>query len=153
MKGKMAAHILSAEDPLTLVEFLTNTEYDENDIVPILTIFLRTKRNNDPMGDTLYSKIVGIQKKIWKMKNTSLGTTMSDPRKMWMAGSSVAQIVQQCDISVGHFCKEALRMKDLLTQIADTCTNIGDFELHDTIARQNSKLQRGLPFLSSSFLH
>lgn len=153
MKGKMAAHILSAEDPLTLVEFLTNTEYDENDIVPILTIFLRTKRNNDPMGDTLYSKIVGIQKKIWKMKNTSLGTTMIDPMKMWMAGSSVAQIVQQCDISVGHFCKEALRMKELLTQIADTCTNIGDFELHDTIARQNSRLQRGLPFLSSSFLH
>ena len=45
--GKMAARILSANDPLTMVEFLTNVEYDIDDLVPLLTIFLRQKRNND----------------------------------------------------------------------------------------------------------
>ena len=152
LKGKMAAGILCPDDPLTLIEFLTTNEYDPDDIVPLLTCFLRKKKHSDTCSNKTYQHMVKLQKQIWTLKNETLGTTMIVPMRLWMSGKSVAHIVQQCDISVGHFCKEALRMKEMLTQITDACHKIGNFELENMVAEQNVKLQRGLPFLQSSFL-
>ena len=152
MKGKMAAGVLSPDDPLTLVEFLTKNEFNHQELVPLLTCFLRRKRNNDPPGNETYRNIVKLQKGIWKRKNETLGTTMIEPMKLWMSGHSVSYIVEQCDISAGHFCKEALRMKELLSQITNVCEKIGNVELECLCKHQNEKMQRGLPFLQSSFL-
>ena len=152
IKGKMAAGVLSPDDPLTLIEFLTKNEFKQEDLVPLLTCFLRKKRNNEPQGNNDYNKIVELQKEIWKLKNETLGTTMMEPMRMWMNGHSVSYIVQNSDISVGHFCKEALRMKELLSQVSETCAKIGNYELENIFVKNNEKLQRGLPFLESSFL-
>lgn len=151
-KGKMAAGVLSPDDPLTMIEFLTQNDYDENDIIPLLTCFLRQKKNNEPMGSADFTKIVKLQKNIWTLKNETLGSSMMKPMRMWMNGHSVLDIVENTDISAGHFCKEALRMKELLTQVADACAKVGNFELEKLMTEKNQKLQRGLPFLQSSFL-
>ena len=152
IKGKMAAGVLCTEDPLTLVEFITQAEYSEEELIPILTCFLRKKKNDDPSGSKIFQNIVRIQKNIWTLKNHSLGTTMIHPMQMWMNGHSVTDIVNSCDISVGHFCKEALRMKELLSQLVDVCHIIGNTRLEELFMKQNKKLQRGLPFLPSSMI-
>ena len=152
LKGKMAAGVLSTDDPLTLIEFITQNSFEHSELIPLLTCFLRQKKNNDPPGPSSYRKIVTIQKNMWKLKNETLGTTMIEPMRLWMSGHSVSHIVENCDISVGHFCKEALRMKELLSQLSDTCAKVGNVELEQICRTQNEKLQRGLPFLQSSFL-
>jgi len=152
LKGKMAAGVLSTEDPLTLVEFITQAEYSTAELVPLLTCFLRKKRKQDPPGPDTYKVMVRLQKAIWTVKNETLGTTMIHPMTMWMKGHSVADIVDSCDISVGHFCKEALRMKEMLRQLMDVCKTIGNVELEQLFREQNAIMERGLPFLPSSMI-
>jgi len=152
LKGKMAAGVLSTEDPLTLIEILTRNEYSEEDVIPTLTSFLRKKRHNEPAGNKLYQKAVNIQKDIWKLKNETLGTSMIYPMQLWFAGHPVSYIVQNCDISVGHFCKEALRMKELISQLINTSNLVGNTELETLFQKKNEQLQRGLPFIQSTFL-
>ena len=96
--------------------------------------------------------MITLQKQIWKLKTETLGTSMMIPMKLWMDGHSVAYIVEHCNISTGHFCKEALRMKELLTQIIKVAKNIGNIELVNKCTCENKKLQRGLPFIESIFL-
>lgn len=152
VKGKMAAGVLSPDDPLTLIEFITQNNFEHSELIPLLTCFLRQKKYSDPPGSDAYQNIVNIQKNIWTRKNETLGTTMMEPMKLWMSGHSVSYIVNHCDISAGHFCKEALRMKELLSQLKETCAKVGNTELETICEEQNSRLQRGLPFLQSSFL-
>ena len=77
---------------------------------------------------------------------------MIEPMRLWLKGYSVVYIVNCSDISVGHFCKECLRMKELLSQIRDVCNDIGNYELRDKIEHQKTILEKGLPFIPSSMI-
>ena len=74
------------------------------------------------------------------------------PTYLWMKGKYVSEIVQETTISPGHFCKEILRVSELLQQLEDAAKVIGDIDLEDLCSECNRLIKHGLPYVKSMYL-
>ena len=83
-----------------------------------------------------------------------LGSWMIQPLLLWLgpAQASVAHIVEHTDVAAGHFCKELLRVDELLRQMRDAADIAGDPALAAMSDAGRDALVRGLPFTPSFFL-
>ena len=158
LRGKLAAGIVAANDPLTLIQawtagLLPRTPLAE--FVAGLTPFLaQRKTQQEGTEDPLYVKLAALQHQIWQGEETEmrLGSWMLGPMRQWMAGDSILAITLESEVAAGHLCKELQRMQELLRQLADAAEQAGDCELQQICPQASAALTRGLPFVPSLFL-
>ena len=153
-KGRMSAALLAPNDALSLVECWFNNLIPKtpDTFLATLSCFLCQRRHNQPETGLFinnFHKLEETQSNTHPLKNPNLGTSMINPVMLWMKGCFVSDIVQQTDISPGHFCKEILRLAELLRQLKDAAVTIGDPDLVDLCAATENKMKRGLPFVES----
>ena len=152
--GRLVPCIVGCDDPLTLAYAWTSNAI-RRDSVEIfcasLSVFLQNKRYGEP-DDTrgVIAPLQELQEKVSGEEN--LGTAMIEPMVLWCEGHSVAKIVGMTDAPVGHVCKTVQRLSQLLEQLEDAGTRIGDRELSMLCAQSQKKVKRGLPFVDSIYI-
>ena len=153
-KGRMAATLLAPDDPLAVVECWYNGRIpkDPERFLATLSCFLCQRRHNQPTKGLLihqFRELQETQETIHPSQPSTLGTLMIAPCVLWMRGRYVSDIVRETEISAGHFCKEILRLVELVRQLSAAADVVGDPELANICARVTKNMTRGLPFLES----
>jgi len=153
--GRMVPSLVGCDDPLSLVVAWTSNAIPRDSealFAAGLSCFLMNKRNNQPADSRgIYDSLCKIQESV--SGEVELGTSMMEPMHMWIEGKhSVAGIVQLCDSNPGHICKTVLRLSQLLEQLRDAGSKVGDVELSEMCDKTLERCVRGLPFVKSTLL-
>jgi superfamily II RNA helicase len=153
--GRMVPSLVGCDDPLSLVAAWTSNAIPRDSealFAAGLSCFLMNKRNNQPADSRgIYDPLCKIQEGV--SGEVELGTSMMEPMHMWIEQKhSVADIVKLCDSNPGHITKTVLRLSQLLEQLRDAGSKVGDVALSDLCNKTLERCVRGLPFVKSTLL-
>lgn len=157
LKGRAAACLVATEDPSCLVEALLQGLLPTDNAIEmgaLLTCFLYKRRHDQPR-DEQYRAIEQLQEKMHPKRDPTVGSGMIAPTRAWLQdGASVLTIVQEHDISPGHFCKELQRLVELLRQLEECAKVLGEERIIDAVATVRKLVERpkSLPFVPSLLL-
>jgi len=158
LKGRMAAELVAPDDGLCVVECWIEGLLPRSDPLrfgPLLSCFLAQPKHDQQCPAEWEPALEALQRRrrqLWGCGDLRLGCWMIEPLRRWMAGQPVSTIHHETGVPVGHFCKEVLRMLELLRQLAAAGEVAGDPALGALCEQCTERLRRGLPFVPSLHL-
>lgn len=158
IKGRMASEMVAPDDGLSLVEAWVSNILPRGDpdaFGPLLTCFLAQPKHDQVCPERWrerFEALQAVRRRVWGAADLRLGCWMIEPMSLWMAGEPVSAVHRATGAPVGHFCKEVLRLAELLRQVECASEVAGDPELGDLSRRCAAAIARGLPFVPSLHL-